>query len=91
MHPHEDIQNLYELLDINKNAYSRIRTANEFQQVDLEKRWNRKNFRIARLFLLYINFYHAQPILWLCYNHGNQKYDGTSYDGNWWNQMGGMG
>ena len=47
MHPHEDIQNLYELLDINKNAYSRIRTAKEYQCVNLENRWNRKNSPIS--------------------------------------------
>lgn len=49
MHPHEDIQNLYELLDINKNAYSRIRTAKEYQRVNLENRWNRKNSPISSM------------------------------------------
>ena len=49
MHPHEDIQNLYELLDINKNAYSRIRKADEYQGVDLVKRWNRKDSPISSM------------------------------------------
>lgn len=47
IHKKEDIQNLYELLDIDKNAYSRIRNADTFQGVDLEKRWNKKDSRIS--------------------------------------------
>ncbi len=43
----ENIQKLYELLGIDKNAYSRIRRADTFQRVDLEKQWNKKNSRIS--------------------------------------------
>lgn len=46
IHKDEDIQKLYDMLDINKNAYSRIRRADTLQGVDLEKRWNKKNSRI---------------------------------------------
>ncbi len=47
IHKNENIQNLYELLDIDKNAYSRIRRADTFRGVDLEKRWNKKNSPIS--------------------------------------------
>ena len=46
LHKSEGIEKLYDLLDINKNAYCRIRTAETIQGVDLEKRWNKKNSRI---------------------------------------------
>lgn len=45
----EDKQKLYELLDINKNMYTRIRTADVYNKVDLEGRWERKNSPLRKL------------------------------------------
>lgn len=45
----DEIQELYDLLDINKNAYSRIRKAETFQYVDLDKRWDKRNSTISSM------------------------------------------
>ena len=44
-----DKQKLYEMLDINKNAYSRIRIADDYNLVDLEKQWEKKNSVIRKI------------------------------------------
>lgn len=44
-----DKQDLYELLDIDKNSYSRIRTADTYNCVDLERRWEKKNSKLRKL------------------------------------------
>lgn len=45
----KDKQKLYDLLDINKNTYTRIRTADDYNKVDLEGRWERKNSPLRKL------------------------------------------
>lgn len=44
-----DKKEFYELLDINKNAYTRIRTADDYNYVDLEKKWEKKESRLRKL------------------------------------------
>ncbi len=45
----KDKQELYDLLDINKNMYTRIRTADTYNTVNLEGRWERKNSPLQKL------------------------------------------
>lgn len=44
-----DKQELYELLGIKKNDYSRIRTANTYNCVNLEKRWEKKDSGLRKV------------------------------------------
>lgn len=44
-----DKQELYETLGIDKNSYSRIRTADKYNCVDLEKRWEKKDSRLRKV------------------------------------------
>lgn len=45
----KDKQELYDLLDINKNMYTRIRTADTYNTVNLEGRWEHKNSPLQKL------------------------------------------
>lgn len=42
-------QELYSLLKLNKNAYSRIRKADIYDTVDLDKRWETKNSALRKI------------------------------------------
>ncbi|MCM1259049.1 MAG: hypothetical protein NC307_14530 [Roseburia sp.] len=44
-----DKQSFYDLLDIPKNMYSRIRSANTYNTADLDARWERKNSPLHKL------------------------------------------
>ena len=44
-----DKQEMYDLLDINKNTYTRIRTADDYSYVDLEKKWEKEKSALKRL------------------------------------------
>ena len=44
-----DKQEFYKLLGIDKNSYSRIRTADVYNYVDLEKRWEQKNSKLHKI------------------------------------------
>lgn len=44
-----DKKEFYETLGIDKNSYSRIRTANRYNCVDLEKRWEKKDSRLRKV------------------------------------------
>lgn len=46
---HKNIDDLYTLLGINANIYSRIRKPNEYNTVNLENYWNRKENRLNKL------------------------------------------
>lgn len=45
----KDKQELYKLLGLNKNIYSRIRTADTYNCVNLEKRWESKNSKLRKV------------------------------------------
>lgn len=45
----KDKQELYKLVGINKNVYSRIRTADTYNCVNLENRWESKNSKLRKL------------------------------------------
>lgn len=48
-HKNEDKEKLYKLLGLDKNIYSRIRTADTYFCVDLEKRWETKNSPLRKI------------------------------------------
>lgn len=45
----KDKQGLYDLLDINKNAYSRIRMADSYNCVNLDKRWEAEKSALRKI------------------------------------------
>lgn len=45
----KDIEDLYALLKINKNMYTRIRKASAYSVVNLEKLWNQKESGLKKL------------------------------------------
>lgn len=49
MNKGKDKQELYNLLGLNKNVYSRIRKADNYNIVNLEKRWENKNSKLRNL------------------------------------------
>lgn len=49
VHKNEDKEKLYKLLGLDKNIYSRIRTADTYYYVDLEKRWETKNSPLRKI------------------------------------------
>ena len=49
MNKGKDKQELYNLLDLNKNVYSRIRKADNYNCVNLEKRWENKNSKLRNI------------------------------------------
>ena len=44
-----DKKKFYDLMGVNKNAYCRIRTADTYNLVDLERRWDEKNSALKKI------------------------------------------
>ena len=49
MNKDKDKSEFYDLLGLNKNVYCRIRNADQYSTVDLEKRWETKNSKLRQL------------------------------------------